>query len=74
MTKNTTIQVTRDTADTLAAAGEVMRRIFPDLFASNGPTKDTIVGFLIGHFMSGLSLDDVEQLRADWMQRQAERN
>lgn len=72
--KTTTIQITKATAEQLDEIGDVMREIFPDIFAAAAPTKDIIVSFLIGHFMSGLTDKEIAQLRADWAARQAARN
>lgn len=72
--ETTTIQVSRESAAALNEVGDVMCQIFPDLFTSNAPTKDAVVGFLVGHFMGDLTDNDIAELRTAWAERQAARN
>lgn len=69
MSDKTTIQITRDTAVKLDEAGDVMRRIFADLYATSSPTKDTVIHFLLGNFFADLTDEDIDQLRKDWAAR-----
>jgi hypothetical protein len=64
--RSTTIQISGANMARLTETGEIMRRIFPDLFTTVKPTRDQQIGFLAGQFLSGITDDEIEYLAGEW--------
>jgi len=64
--ETTTIQISRINAARLEEVGKIMQRIFPDLFRQTPPTRDQIVGFLCGQFLTEINDNEINDLAKQW--------